>query len=269
MDNAVNVSWFRLSFVVLVLIIPIAIFVRFKTGLIRKTVIGAGRMIVQLLFVGYYLEYLFAYNNYWLNLGWILAMILVADYETLERSQLKKSIGLLFSVFVATLIGLLVIDSFLLKMIIRLPNIMAAQYLIPITGMILGNCLRGNIIATTEFYYSIFEHKERYQFFLASGATRGEALYSFFSNAIKKAMSPTLASMATTGIVSLPGIMTGQMLGGSAPLIAIKYQIMIMFSIFSGTTLCIYLSISLSQRFMFDKDNNLIESLLNKITKKV
>lgn len=262
MNGAIDISWEQLAFGLLILIIPIAIIWRFKIGLIGKTMIAILRMIVQLLFVGYYLEYLFKYDNPWVNLGWILIMVLAADFETLARSELKRKRGLLISIFIATFLGLLVIDFFFLKFIIRLPDIMEAQYLVPITGMILGNCLRGNIIGINDFYYNLYQHQERYNYFLASGATREEALFPFFGAALKKSISPTLASMATIGLVALPGMMTGQMLGGSSPLIAIKYQIMIMLAIFSGTVLCVYLGILLSQRFAFDKNNNFDKSIL-------
>ena len=264
MNAVVDINWRQLALGLLILIIPLAILWRFKTGLISKTMIAVVRMIVQLIFVGYYLEYLFKYNNPWINFGWILIMVLAADFETLERSELKRQGGLIISVFVATLLGLLIIDFFFLKLVIRLPDVMEAQYLIPITGMILGNCLRGNVIGINDFYYNVYRHQERYHYYLASGATRKEALFPFFSIALKKSINPTLASMATIGLVALPGMMTGQMLSGSSPLIAIKYQIMIMLAIFSGTTLCVYLGILFSQKFVFDKQNNFNKSALKK-----
>lgn len=262
--NIVDFTWIQLALGLLVLIIPMAILWYFKTGLLRKTAIATVRMILQLIFVGYYLEYLFKYNNPWVNTGWILIMVLVADFSTIDRSELKRTKGMLFSIFMATLLGLVIIDFFFLKFVIALPNIMDAQYLIPITGMILGNCLRGNVIGIGEFYYSLQEHQERFRFYLASGATRKEALFPFFSLALKKAINPTLASLATIGLVALPGMMTGQMLSGSSPLIAIKYQIMIMLAIFSGTLLCVYLGIMFSQKWAFDKDNNFKKSILKK-----
>ena len=262
MNTISDMDWLQLALGLLILIIPLVILWRFKTGLISKTLIDVFRMIVQLLFVGYYLEYLFRYNNPWVNLLWILMMVLVADYETLLRSGIRRTAGMLASIFAATFLGLFIIDFFFLKFVIRLPNIMEAQYLIPITGMILGNCLRGNIIGINNFFTNLNQHPERYNYFLASGADREEALFPFFSTALKVSISPTLASMATIGLVSLPGMMTGQMLGGSSPLIAIKYQIMIMLAIFSGTVLCVYLCILFSQRFAFDNADNFEKKIL-------
>lgn len=147
-------------------------------------------------------------------------------------------------------------------MVIQLPKLLAAQYTIPITGMVLGNCLRSNVIGINAFYYSINEHQERYRFYLASGANRNEALMPFFRDALKKSANPTLASMATIGLVSLPGMMTGQILSGSSPLTAIKYQIMIMLAIFSGTVLSVYLGIKFSNYSVFNKRDVLDKSIL-------
>jgi len=260
----IDLSWWQLGIGFLILIIPAYILWKFKTGLNKKLWMATLRMTLQLLFVGYYLEYLFELDNPWVNMGWILVMVAVADFATIDRSELKRKKSLVLPIFAATFLGIIVIDFFFLELVIQLPKLLAAQYTIPITGMVLGNCLRSNVIGINAFYYSIDEHKERYQFFLASGATRSEAVFPFFRDALKKSANPTLASMATIGLVSLPGMMTGQILSGSSPMIAIKYQIMIMLAIFSGTVLSVYLGITFSNRSVFNKRNMLDESIFNK-----
>lgn len=111
--------------------------------------------------------------------------------------------------------------------------------------MVLGNCLHSNVVGINAFYYILKKEKERYQFYPACGANRNEALQPFISNALRKSANSTLASIATIGLVSLPGMMTGQILSGSSPMIAIKYQIMIMLAIFSGTILSFFSESSL------------------------
>ncbi len=260
----IDLSWWQLSIGFLILIIPAYILWKYKTGLNKKLWFATLRMTLQLLFVGYYLEYLFELDNPWVNMGWIMIMVGVADFATIDRSELKRKKSLVLPIFAATFLGIIVIDFFFLELVIQLPKFLAAQYTIPITGMVLGNCLRSNVIGINAFYYSIDEHKERYRFFLSSGATRSEAVFPFFRDALKKSANPTLASMATIGLVSLPGMMTGQILSGSSPLIAIKYQIMIMLAIFSGTVLSVYLGITFSNRSVFNKRNMLDESIFKK-----
>jgi len=260
----ISITWIQLSLGFLIMLLPAWILWRYRTGLNTKLLTSSLRMVLQLLFVGYYLEYLFKFDNPWINAAWIFVMVVVADYATIDRSELKRKSSVLVPVFVATFLGIIIIDLFFLEFVIKLPTFLMAQYTIPITGMVLGNCLRSNVIGINAFFYSLDEHKERYQFYLACGATRTEALEPFISTALQKAANPTLATMATIGLVSLPGMMTGQILGGNSPLIAIKYQIMIMVAIFSGTILSVFLGIYLTNRFVFEDTDMLDESILKK-----
>ena len=260
----IDLSWLQLGIGFLILLLPAYILWKYRTGLNKKLLTASVRMVLQLLFVGYYLEVLFEYDNPWINSAWILMMVAVADFATVDRSNLSQRLKVLGPIFGATFLGIIVIDLFFLEIVIQLPKLLGAQYTIPITGMVLGNCLRSNVIGINAFYYSLDEHVERYQFYLASGATRAEALKPFISSALQKSANPTLASMATIGLVSLPGMMTGQILSGSSPLIAIKYQIMIMVAIFSGTVLSVFLGIIFTNYFVFKETDMLDESILKK-----
>jgi len=259
--DIIELSWFQLAIGFIILIIPAGIFWWYKTGLNRQMVIATIRMTLQLLFVGYYLEYLFEYDNAWLNTAWIMIMVVVADFATIDRSDLKSKWSLILPIFFATFLGIILINLFFLELVIQLPQFLEAQYAIPITGMVLGNCLRSNVIGINDFYYNLKNNKERYQFYLASGATRAEALYPFFQSALKKSANPTLASMATIGLVSLPGMMTGQILSGASPMTAIQYQIMIMLAIFSGTILSVFLAIKFCNRTVFLENDMLDHSI--------
>lgn len=260
----INLTWWQLALGFVIMLIPAWILWKYRAGLNRKLLTASIRMVLQLLFVGYYLEYLFRYDNPWINAAWIFLMVIVADFATVDRSDLRQKPKVLIPIFGATFLGIVVVDLFFLEAVIQLPKLLAAQYTIPITGMVLGNCLRSNVIGINAFYYSLSEQQERYQFFLSCGATRNEALRSFISEALQKSANPTLASMATIGLVSLPGMMTGQILSGSSPLIAIKYQIMIMVAIFSGTILSVFLGILFTNRWVFDETDMLDERILNK-----
>lgn len=259
----IELSWQQLAIAFIILIIPAGILGWYKTGLNSKMAVATVRMTLQLLFVGYYLEYLFELDNPWINLGWIIVMVVVADFATIDRSELVQKMSLIFPVFAATLFGIVLINFYFLEVVIQLRDVLEAQYAIPITGMVLGNCLRSNVIGINDFYYSLKENRERYQFFLAAGATRAEAHYPYIRSALKKSANPTLASMATIGLVSLPGMMTGQILSGSSPMTAIQYQIMIMIAIFSGTILSVYLAILFCNRTVFFK-NDMIDSSIFK-----
>ena len=100
--------------------------------------------------------------------------------------------------------------------------------------------------------------------FLMLGATRWEAVRSYFREAVKAAINPTIASMATMGLVSLPGMMTGQILGGSEPWLAVKYQIAIMICIFTSTTIASIINLKLSLAIAFNAFDVLKDEVIKK-----
>jgi len=162
--------------------------------------------------------------------------------------RLRRFSGPLFaSLLISTAIPLF----FFLGPILNRPNLLDAQYVIPIGGMILGNCLRADIIGIRHFYDSIRNNEKPYILSLAQGATLGEATRPFLRDALTAALAPTVATMATVGLVSLPGMMTGVILGGSDPWLAIQYQILIIIAIFTGTALTVVLAIRLTLRRAF------------------
>ena len=122
--------------------------------------------------------------------------------------------------------------------------------------MLLGNCIQSNIIGLTAYYSRLREDQLLYYYALANGATRDEALFPFMRDALRKAANPAIASMAVIGLVSLPGMMTGQILGGSNPRVAIKYQIMIMIAIFTASLLTVISAIFIANKFAFDDFDN-------------
>jgi len=153
--------------------------------------------------------------------------------------------------FVALLAGTAISLLFIISTVIRPPHLMDAQYVIPVGGMILGNCLRADIIGISNFYEAVRKNEKAFQHHLAQGARLQEAIRAFLRDAIQAALMPIVATVATIGLVLWPWMMTGVILGGANPMTAIKYQIAIMIAIFSGTAITVVLSIRLTTRGSF------------------
>ena len=232
-------------------LMPWALLRLIGAGLSKDIILGILRMIVQLALVGIYIKTLFNLNNPWLNGLWILIMLLVADLSILKRAGLQARYFLL-ATFTAVAASILLSTAYLVILVIQPPNVYDARYIVPLAGMILGNCMQGNVIALERFYAALRKNQNEYTTYLVLGATRWEAVRPYFREAIKAALNPTIAGMATMGLVSLPGMMTGQILGGSEPLVAVKYQIAIMISIFASTTLAAVVNLKLSLNIAFD-----------------
>lgn len=256
MNSVTDITYFNLALGFLLMAIPIAIFAYYKTGLVKSTVIAVIRMTIQLFLVGFYLKYVFEWDKWWLNLLWGLIMTSVAAFTVGSRSNMKRSLFVL-PIFTAILISMIIVDGFFLGLVIKLDNVLSAMYFIPITGMILGNCLKSNVIALNSFYKSLNKDRTMYRFYIANGATREEALKPFMRESLRISFNPSIANTAVIGLISLPGMMTGQLLGGSTPDVAIKYQIMLVITIFVASIITVFLTIKIVNKFVFDKYDRL------------
>ncbi len=251
MDGIVDLGLGSMAAAYLLLIAPLAILLFLRVPILRESGIAVVRMTVQLLFVGFYLQVVFRLNRPLLNLAWLTVMVLVADGSIVRGCRLAPR-RFALPLFLALLAGTALPVLVFVGPILRRPGILDAQYVIPIGGMILGNCLRADIIGLRQFYESIARAEKSHHLALAQGARLGEALRPWFREAIEAALRPTVATMATIGLVALPGMMTGVILGGGDPMTAIKYQIAIMIAIFAGTAITVFLAIALTVRRSFD-----------------
>lgn len=242
----------------LLLLIPVYYIWRYETKLLKAICVGAVRMIVQLLFIGVYLRYLFEWDNPVVNTLWVLVMVYIAAETALNRTKVKRAV-LMWPLIVGLVVASVLIGLYFLGIVLKLDNVFSAQYFIPIMGILLGNMLTVNVIAVGTFYSSLQREQNLYYFLLGNGASRNEALMPFMRQAIVKSFAPTIANMAVMGLVSLPGTMIGQILGGSTPDVAIRYQIMIVVITMSASMLSLVIAIKLSCRRAFDAYGRLRE----------
>ncbi len=238
------------------MLVPLAIFFYLRLGIIRETLIALVRMTVQLILVGLYLKYIFQLNNAFISLLWVMIMLVVANVSILNKAGLKRN-----RFFWRSLAGVagstLLASGWFILVSIRPDPIYDARYLVPITGMILGNCLRSNVLSLERFYSGIRKNENEFMTYLMLGASLREAVRPYLREAIKASVNPSVATMATMGIVSLPGMMTGQILGGAMPVEAIKYQIGIMICIFTSMVVAALVNILLSLPVAFDDHQRL------------
>jgi len=236
----------------ILLLIPIAVSYYFKLQLIGPTLESAFRMAIQLALVGIFLTFVFDLNSTIINIVWVMVMVIVASHNVLKNAELKiqSLIAPLITSFALTNMGMLLyFNSF----IIDLANVFDARYFIPIGGMVLGNSLRANIVGINDFCDQIQRNENRYLSKLSLGAEKHEALMPYMRKSLRNALKPTIANMATIGIVFLPGMMTGQILGGSSPLTAIEYQIAIMVAIYVTTVINVLMALIILMYRGFDE----------------
>ena len=231
-----NLSWPALAIAAALILINGAISVALQLKLEKKLAIAAVRTVVQLLLVGYVLGWVFAVNRWYVVVAMMVLMTLVAGRAAGERSRwtyrqmgMDSIVSVWGSSWVVAAIGLFVI--------LRVQPWYEPQYVIPILGMILGNTLTGVALGMERITGELQSRRDQIETLLAMGATRWEAFRPAAQAAVRAGMTPVINSMSVVGIVSLPGMMTGQVLAGQAPDEAIRYQIVIMFLITAASGL--------------------------------
>jgi len=264
MKDLYDLSLTSMALAFALLIIPLLIYYYLNIkGMTKKLIISATRMTVQLVLMGIYLKYLFQYNNSIINILWLLVMIIAATFSAVNNSNLNKKIFIL-PVLAAYSISIYITILYFNFFVISVQNIFSAKYLIVIGGMLLGNSLRGVIISISSFYKEIINDKNRYYYRLALTGNFFDSTLPYFRKAIVLALSPNIATMATMGLVSIPGMMTGQILGGASPMVAVKYQIAIVIAIFVSTNISIVLAIFFTWRYTFNKNGIIVKKIINK-----
>jgi putative ABC transport system permease protein len=257
MQTSIDISWLHLGLFSLLLIIPIAINAYFKLSINSSAIIAFVRLFLQLLLVGLYLEYLFELDSLFLNTAWLIVMIAVGSYSIITKSGLNNRY-LFFSNSIALSCALLPLLLVLSLQIIQPTPWYSSRYMIPLAGMLLGNSLSANIVALQHLFNAFKQQQDEYEGALALGASPYQAAYPFLQQSLKMAQAPILATIATTGIVSLPGMMTGQILGGVTPMIAIKYQLLIFIAMLIMLSISLTLTLLLTLHFALAK-NGLIK----------
>jgi putative ABC transport system permease protein len=229
-----------------------------QLGISRSLLIAGTRMVIQLLLVGLVLKAVFEQAQ----LAWIaliaLVMLMVAGYEVNARQKrtmagfwsLGIGVGAMFlSTFTVTVLALTVILG---------PSPWyTPQYAVPLLGMLLGNTMTGVALSLDRLTQTLWERRAMVEARLMLGHSWREAVTDIRRDCMRAGMIPTLNAMAAAGVVSLPGMMTGQILAGTPPVEAVKYQILIMCLIMGATAAGTALAVQVACRRLFDNRERL------------
>ena len=261
--NVISLSVLNLSFAAALLILLALVSLLLSLDLEKRLLFSGMRTVIQLLVIGQVLRMLFANANpVWI--GGVAAIMLVVAVREVRARQKRRlrgfagywisTISIFSSSFVVTLLAL--------NVMIQVHPWWTPQYAIPLLGMVLGNTMTGVALASDRLTTQLHEQRNTVDQRLMLGQTWQEASGDIRRECTRTGMVPIINSMAAAGIVSLPGMMTGQILGGSPPIEAVKYQILIMFLIAAGTGFGVICSVWLISRHLFDKRHRLLVDLL-------
>ncbi len=241
----------QLALASVLLLVNLGLSAWLRLGLGRSLLVAAARMVAQLLLVGLVLEFVFALNRPLPVLGIALVMATLAGLAAVNRTR-RRFPGVLLDSLLTVMAAAFVVTGASLLGILRVRPWFEAQYAIPLLGMVLGNTLNGISLALDRFTEGVVAGRATIETDLALGASRWEAAHGLIGDSLRTGMIPTINAMMVMGVVSLPGMMTGQILAGAAPTDAVRYQIVIMFMIASATALGALGVTLLAFRTLFD-----------------
>lgn len=224
----------------------------------KEFIIGTIRMTVQLFIAGFVLVYIFDSSSIVLSTLMILLMEFFAIFNIVSSKKGQLSKGLIGSIVIAQLIGTIFTLIFFLILVVRPDPIYDPQYLIPLGGMIIGNSMTGINLALNQMLKSIENKRVNIEGALMLGASPRMAMDKIIQDAFDTAITPSLNGIKNMGIITLPGMMTGQILGGVSPLIAIRYQIAIMTAILSSVTICVFFFLRFGYKRFFNDQCQLV-----------
>jgi len=239
-----------------------------KLGIARNLAFAMVRMVVQLLLVGLLLKSLFAIQSPWLTLLVALFMAGFAAREIWARQErrLKGWRGLAIGGgSMAASVG--VVAFLALALIVQPDPWWHPRFALPLLGMIMGNAMTGISLALDTLHTALNREQRAIEAQLLLGAGKWQAMRPFIRQAMRAGFMPSINAMAAIGVVSLPGMMTGQILSGVDPNEAVKYQLMVMFLIAGATGLAVILATLGSARALTDERDRLRIDRLRKDSK--
>ncbi|KAF1084784.1 hypothetical protein SPSYN_01954 [Sporotomaculum syntrophicum] len=263
MENSViPITNFQLAFTFILVFITGAISSFLKLGLLKPLIWGTIRSFVQLTLIGYALTYIFQINNLWLIILIITTMCYIASRAAVKRTPNVSDYPTVLA-FLSLVASTYLVGTIVTTLIISPDPWYSAQIAIPIFGMILGNSMNGIALSLDRLYLEARARASEIEAMLTFGATPWEAIQTSVREAIGAGMTPTINSLMVVGLVSLPGMMTGQILGGVDPREAVRYQIVVMLMVAAAVAIGCLILVVLSYKRLFNKDGGLQSFVLS------
>lgn len=235
-----------------------------KIGLAKSLIGGTIRTFAQLTLMGYVLTFFFQQHHWVFMVGLLLLMSLIASYEGARRLKEQPIPHYFLILFGSLLLTLIVVLGAILQFILNVEPWYYPYAMIPIAGMIIGNALNSTTLTVNRFVGEMEHREAEMEMMLSLGAPVRAVAQNSIRAAIKAALLPVLNSMMMVGLVQIPGVMTGQILAGIDPLIAVRYQIMIMYMWVTAAVLADILVLSFVYKQFFTSSEQINYTLFRR-----
>lgn len=259
-EAAIEISYLDLALTTVFVVAAGLVSLALSLGLLRSLAFASARTFIQLLALGFVLGWVFEAQTALLVFGIFCAMLFFAGQTVISRIRsLRVSVvgPAYFSMFVSGL----TVTLFVTGVILRIEPWYDARYILPIGGMVLGNSLTGVSLAFERLFSDLERRSEEVTMLVSLGASPWEASLTSIRTAVSAGLIPTINAMNSVGIVSIPGMMTGQVIAGADPAQAAKYQIVVMLMVTAATAIATIMGVLLAFKRAFTIDGRLLASM--------
>ncbi|MGN7409304.1 MULTISPECIES: ABC transporter permease [unclassified Sporosarcina] len=247
-------SWMTLSLTLIFVFIPLLLSKTLNLGLERDTIIATLRSTVQLIAVGFVLKFVFDSEHPMFIMLMVLLMIVAAVQNARHKGKAIK--GITWKLFV-TFVAIEVLTQTVLLGLHIVPA--TAQYIISLSGMVIGNSMVLAILFLNRFTAEVEAHRDESELILSLGGTPKQSINRQLLKSIQASMIPTIESQKTIGLVQLPGMMSGQIIAGADPVQAVQFQLLVVFLLLATAAMTSVLLGFLSYRSLFTERMQLLK----------
>lgn len=256
--GVIDIGYPELLMAVALMAVDLIVSWRLRLGLEKSIAVSTVRAFVQLLALGLVLGYLFRYQTVWWVALAVAVMSVAATQIACDRTR-KTVRGVAPRVFVSIFVPAVSVALIVVDGIIGAQPWWSAQQFVPILGMVLGNALSSVSVAVERLFADMDSRSQEMYALVALGATPREAAFPSIKAAVSAGMAPTLATMCAAGLVQIPGMMSGQILAGADPMVAAKYQVVVLLMISAAGTASIVCACYLCYRRRFTDEGYYLE----------
>lgn len=248
--QAMHLGYTELAIAASLILVNVGISLALKLNLASKWLIAGTRTVVQLMAIGFILDWVFHLRNWMVVLVILMIMTAIAGRVSSRRSPHTYK-GIAADGIVSVWASAWLVTAFGLFVVLRVDPWYDPKYAIPFLGIVLGNVLTGVSLGIERITEELQTRRDQIEMMLSLGATRWEAFQAPARQAVRAGVIPVINALTVVGLVSLPGTMTGQVLAGESPAQAIRYQIVIMFLISAASGLGTLAAVLLAYRRLF------------------
>lgn len=258
MSGVLELSVFQVALSYIFVLVVLGIIIKRGIRRERELLLASLRMTVQLILTGYVLTFIFGTPSPWLTLLVITFMVVYAIRTVFQKFKGKLSASLKKTIAGAMAVGTFSCIFYFILVVVQIDPWYQPQYFIPLAGMMIGNSMTGISLGVKSLLDGMTTQRQLVEEALNLGATPKMATHDIINSTFDAAIMPTINSMLGMGVISLPGMMTGQILSGTAPTTAVTYQIAIMLGILGAVSLTVILLLQFGYKTFFNDQDQLV-----------